>query len=325
MKMPDHLNKFININKTDADFLMCIANTASIEIDDLYKILMFSSSDYVEFPLDDTEYPDINDGYEDKYEWVDDGPVRTSRYGKTVDYELQEYIFDNHVENNRLTGITIDFSESHIKNPEALFSAVVFALQKFRDVLVLEVLSFCALQSDIDIKFPAFEIRLPFLRVLRLNRINICSINFASAPRLQFISIIDLGINKYDFSRLPALEELCIGDCSVDSIKLSISNNLNKIIIGKGYLPSVRDKNNGLGINLEDLISNIGFSVQHLTLAGCGISKIDLSICSNLKYLDLSNNPINNLNLAWVPRLEYLNLDGTGVQNMDTGDLTKPK
>lgn len=329
MKLPEHLNKFINLNKIDADFLMCIANTALISLDDLQWILSLSNSDFVEYPLDDSEYIDINEGYEEKYEWDgDSSPIRISIYGNDIDYETSDFswnITDNEVRDGRLLGLTIDFTECRVKNPSVLFSAINFALQKFGDDLALETLCLCGLRRDLSDKFTELSIRLPYLKTLIINRIKLLNVNFIAAPRLEELNIIDSTLDEYDLSRMLAIKVVCIGDQYLKKIILPNGNSINKIILGKGYLPTVRETKDGLGISLNDLISNIGFSVEYLSLSGCGFSKVDLSVCSNLKHLNLSNNPINKLNLSWVPGLEYLNLEGTGIQNVDSSDLTKLK
>jgi len=183
----------------------------------------------------------------------------------------------------------------------------------------------CALHEDLLDEFDDLSIRLPNLKKLIINRVRVKKINFNAAPRLEEIKIIGSIVADYDLSTMLAIKEVCIGDRDLKKIIMPVVNSVNKIIIGRGDLPTVREKNNGIGSSLEDLIFNIGFSVQHLSLAGCGISKVDLSACSNLKYLNLCNNPVNKLNLSWVPGLEHINLDGTGVQNMDTSGLTKLK
>jgi Leucine-rich repeat (LRR) protein len=326
--MPDRLNKFININKTDTDFLMCISDAASIDLNDLHWILSLSDSGYVEYPMDDCDYPDINDGYDEKYEWDSEGPIRISIFGRDVDYEIAETVLDvadNEVEDGRLLGLTIDFTERRVKNPKKLFSAVNFALNKFREDLALEVLSFCALKEDLLEEFEELNIRLPRLKKLIINRVKVRKINFIAAPRLEEIKIIGAIAADYDLSSILAIKEVCIGDLDLRRIILPVRNSVGRMIIGMGYLPTIREKNNGIGSSLDDLVLNMGFSVEHLSLAGCGISKVDLSIFSNLKYLNLSSNPINKLNLAWVPGLEYLDLSGTGIQIADTKELTKLK
>lgn len=326
--MPDHLYRFTNINKTDANFLMCISDAAAIDLNELHWILSLSNSKYVEYPMDDSDYPDINDGYDEKYEWDGEVPVRISIFGRDVDYEIAETVLDitdNEVVGGRLLGLTIDFTESRVKDPKKLFAAVNYALNKFRDDLVVEVLSLCALHEDLLDEFDDLSIRLPKLKKLIINRVRVKKINFNAAPRLEKIKIIGAIVADYDLSTMLAIKEVCIGDRGLRKIIMPVVNSVNKIIIERGYLPTIREKNNGIGCSLEDLVCNIGFSVEHLSLDGCGISKVDLSVCSKLKDLNLKNNPINKLNLAWVPGLEYLNLENTGVQNVNTRELTKLK
>ncbi len=326
--MPDHLNRFINLNKTDADFLMCISNAADIDLRDLHWILSLSDSEYVEYPKDDFDYPDINDGYYEKYEWDGEDPIRISIFGRDVDYEIAKTVLDitdNEVRDERLLGLTIDFTESRVRNPKKFFAAVNFALNKFREDLALEVLCLCALKKDLLEEFEELQIRLPHLKKLIINRVKVQKINFIAAPRLEEIKIIGAIAADYDLSSMLAIKEVCIGDLDLRRIIFPVGNSVGRIIIGRGYLPTVQEKNNGIGSSLDDLISNMGFSVEHLSLVECGISKVDLSVCSKLKYLNLSNNPINKMNLAWVPGLEYLNLSGTGIQIADTRLLTKLK
>ena len=326
--MPDHLNKFLNLNKTDANFLMCISDAADIDLNDLHWILSLSNSEYVEYPMDDSDYPDINDGYDKKYDWDGTGPVRLSIFGRSLDYDISETvmsIIDNEVVGERLLGLTIDFTECRVKNPKKLFAAVNFALNKFRDDLVVEVLSLCALHEDLLDEFDDLSIRLPKLKKLILNRVIIQKINFIAAPRLEEIKIIGSIAADYDLSRMLAIKEVCIGDFNLRRLILPVGNSVERIIIGKGYLPTIRERNNGIGCSLEDLIFNMEFSIKLLSFEGCGVSKVDLSVCSKLQDLNVSNNPINKLNLDWVPGLEYLNLQGTGIQNVDRRGLSKLK
>jgi hypothetical protein len=321
---------FENLAEVDKKFLFCIANNASISLDDLYKILLLSDSRYVEWPYDDSEYPDINEGYGDKYDWVDDGPLRISKYGESVDREIVDediigYVSDHEIRDGRLIGLTIDFTQTLIRDPLSLFSAVNFALNQFRDDLKLEGLCFCALMNDADVSLPEFEIRLPYLKCFKINRVKFSSIKFIAAPRLQFFGAIDSRVQCYDFSRTLALKEVCIGCGHLMKIILPLNNVVNRIIVGKGDSPTVKAMNNGIGVNINDFITNIGFSVEYLSAVGCDISQVDLSLCSDLKYLDLSGNPLNKLNLAWVPDLEYLKLEDTGVEKIDTSGLAKLK
>lgn len=322
--MSEYFNNFNNLEKNDLEFLMYIAKNASLDIDVLFKILRFSQSDYIEYPLDETEYSDINEEQEDNYQWIDESPVRISIYGRTIDFAISEIIdciIDNEIRNDRLVSLTIDFGNDEIENPIKLFSAVDSALQIFGEKLLLETLCFCQLEKLSNKIFPHFSVKLPFLKNLILNRVKFTSIDFLAAPRLESIAVISSGVATYDFSRLLALKEVCIGCSDLSKIILPKNNRVNKITIGRGDLPTVKEKINGIGSNVNDIISNIGFSVEYLSVAGCGISKVDLSLCSNLKDLNLSNNPINKLNLAWVPGLEYLNIQNTGINNLETSEL----
>jgi hypothetical protein len=330
------MKKLDALEKHDADFLKNIATLAGISLDALHNILYLSDADYVEWPIDDSEYEDINEGYEEKYDWVDDGPLRLSKYGSDVDLQMPRLgsEFNTSVVNGRLISLTIDFSLRNVEDPTKLFEAFKSAIQRFSGNLVLESLCLCALQNNIDnfcnlhtdliaIELSDFEVRLPYLKHLCLNRVTFSSINFFAAPRLQSISILESNIDAYDFSRMIALEEICIGDLTLRKITLPPNGALKKIIVGKGMSPSVRERTQGIGCDLGELILNIGFSLEYLSVVGCGVSKIDLSIMSNLKYLNLEDNPIAELNLSWVPNLEFLKLQGTGINNVDTTSLIK--
>lgn len=330
------MTKLDALEKHDADFLTKIAALAEISLDTLHNILYLSNADYVEWPMDDSEYEDINEGYEEKYDWVDDGPLRLSKYGNDVDLQMPRLSSElkTRVVNGRLISLTIDFSLRNVGNHTKLFEAFKSAIQQFSSNLVLESLCLCALQNNIEnfcnlrddlsvIELSNFEVRLPYLKHLCLNRVKFSSINFFAAPRLQSISILDSTVDVYDFSRMIALEEICVGDLNLRKITLPPKNALKKIIVGKGMSPSVRERTQGIGCDLGELILNIGFSLEYLSVVGCGVSKIDLSIMSNLKYLNLEDNPIAELNLSWVPNLEFLKLQGTGINNIDTNSLIK--
>jgi hypothetical protein len=323
--MTDHFKTLADLDKVDAEFLLCISKASAIDLRDLHKILSIGSCYYVEYPMDDFDDPDINVGYDEKYEWCYDRPIRINGYGREIDYEMAEIddLISIEVKDRRLVSLMIDLTDNRIKDKEGFLKAVNGALQKFGDDLVLETLCFGGLFGNRSV--PELCIKLPYLKTLIINMVEFKKIKFISAPRLECIKIIDSGESVYDLSRMLSLKLVCIGDHNVIKIILPVANSVEKIIIGKGCVPTVRERNNGIGGSLVDLVLNVGFSVEYIVLAGCGISKIDLSECSNLKYLNLSNNPINKLNLAWVPGLEYLNLQGTGIHNVDRRGLSKLK
>ena len=100
-----------------------------------------------------------------------------------------------------------------------------------------------------------------------------------------------------------------------------IHGSVEVVYLNRGKLPSQREKNNGIGIYLNDLISNLNFSTKKLTVISAEIVNIDLSAVTRLEYLDLSSNPINQINLSWVPKLQFLNLQNTGLKKLDVVEM----
>lgn len=328
------MNKFSELERLDSEFLAYIAAHGGISIEDLHKVLLFSDSTYVEFPIwdDENEYPYLSDSWNAEYRWIDEYPLRISHYGDDIDFKfgLME-LSDNAISGGRLTGLTVDFGIEIIENPNKLFSAINSALNIYGPKLALQTLCFCSLQSPAyrrskeNFFASLLEVRLPHLEELVLNRFEISDIKFIAAPRLISFSVIDSGISEYDLTKLYSLEEINIGDKNLSHIKLSYDNIVKNITISKGDSPSVRERKHGIGCSLADLISGIGFSTENLKIIGAGISHVDLSVLSKLKILNLKNNPIKELNLDWVPLLEYLNLEGTGVEKVNTSALPKLK
>lgn len=231
--------KFNELEKVDSDFLAYIANNGNISIDNLYKVLMFSDSAYVEHPLDDTEYPDINDGYELKYRFEDEFPIRISNYGEEIDFAFAYLdLSDNRVCDGRLTGLTVDFGLGIIKDPNKLFEAINSALKIYGGDLVLTSLCFCSLQEElfpslsatekISFKAPLLEVKLAHLEELVLNRVRFSDVKFIAAPRLKSISVIDAGVARFDLTKLYNLVDFKIGDCEFSHLVLPVDNAVKK-------------------------------------------------------------------------------------------------
>lgn len=310
------IKKISELSAPDASFLGYLAKVTKTTDFDLFFILYTSDSGRVEEPLEDADQEDLNAHSALYDDYGDGGFVRRNRYGQDFEWATIERGLGFSSE-GRLRSLTVDLGCSKIINPQLFLKALVEAIDLYGGHLLIESLCLCGVERDVELSEFSLEIKLPYLRHLILKKLKFSNVNFYAAPRLESLVVMDSGVPCYDLTHAYQIKEISIGDVYFEKLILPKQNFVEKVFINKDAMCTVRDRNLGRGVKLEEVIENVGFSIEELKVLYAGVSSIDLSSMTKLQALYLTGNPLKDINLNWLPRLKNLDLNLTGVDSLD--------
>ncbi|MDE7422061.1 MAG: hypothetical protein K2N35_17885, partial [Muribaculaceae bacterium] len=184
-----------------------------------------------------------------------------------------------------------------------------------------------------DSYFGNFDIEaLKSLQYLKLVNTRVTRLDFTGLKDLQKVFISRNKLNYLNLAQNPNLQKLWCDCNELTSLDLTGCSGLTELVCSYNQLQSLILPECPLEILSahENTIHNINLSgvkatLQHLSVANCGLNSVDVSGAKKLQYFDASSNPLlTTPDIKGCSRLEEFRLeDITAEMHPDFSDCTR--